>query len=216
MFTLNKDRFKEFDIRKARQFVDYWSEYYYYEIKVFDSDEVIDYLKELNLGNRITEQNAKRLLRWKDPRMLTERKLSSPNKGKKNERVMRVIEKLEDINDLRFGKMSEHDFKVETNKIFPSGLIWQIFLFHIACPFKYPMADQNVFRAFSTQKQTEVPIDWYGYMHYMDYFFQVSISAGIIAEKPKGNEHNIKEIVSGLKKVDNALFGFGQFLKSYG
>ena len=216
MFTLNKDRFKEFDIRKARQFIDYWSEYYYYEIRVFDSDEVIDYLKELNLGNRITEQNAKRLLRWKDPRMLTEIILTGPNKGKKNERVMRVIEKLENINDFRFGKMSEHDFKVETNRIFPSGLIWQIFLFHIACPFKYPIADQNVFRAFSTQKQTGVPIDWYGYMHYMDYFFQVSISTGIIAEKPKGNEHNIKEIVSGLKKVDDALFGFGQFLKPYG
>lgn len=217
MFTLNKNQFNEFDIRKARQFVDYWSGHYYYDIKVLNSDERIVYFKELNLGNKLTEQNIKRLLRWKDPRMLTEVILSGSNKGKNNERVRRVMEKLEYINDFRLGNMSEDNFKRETERIFPNGIIWQIFLFHIARPFEYPMADQNVFRAFSTQKQMECPPeDWDGYKHYIDYFFQIAISARIIAGKPIGNEIDIKETVCRLKKVDDALFAFGKFLSSYG
>lgn len=217
MFTLNKSQFNEFDIRKARQFVDYWSWHYDYEIKVFNSDELIDYFKELNLGSKLTEQNVKRLLRWKDPRMLTEVILSGPNKGEDNERVRRVIEKLEYINNFRLGNMSEEDFKRETERIFPNGIIWQIFLFHIASPFEYPIADQNVFRAFSTQKQMEFPPeDWNGYKRYINYFFEIAISAGIIAGKPIGNEPDIKEIVSTMKEVDDALFAFGQFLSYYG
>lgn len=216
MFILNKKWLNEFDLRKARQFVDYWREHYRYEIKVYNSSEIIDYLKELNLGNRLTEQNVKRLLRWKDPRMLTEEILSGPNQGKNNQRVMRVIEKLDKVNDFRFGRMNEYEFLKETNNIFPNGIIWQIFLFHIARPFGYPIADQNVFRTYCKQNPIEIQEDWDGYMHYVDYFFQISISAGIITGKPNGDEHNIEKIVSELKTVDDALFAFGQFLNLYG
>lgn len=217
MFILNVKQFGEFDLNRAKQFVDYWSKQYSYDsVKAFDSGEVIDYIDELNLGNNLPEQNIKRLLRWKDPRMLTEKILSGPNKGNENKKVLKVIEKRDCISKFRQGKISEKEFKIETEKIFPSGFVWQIFLFHIARPFEYPIADQNVFRAFSTQKHTKAPEDWEGYKHYMDYFFQISISSGIIAEKPKGHEPDIKEIVKRLKKVDDALFAFGQFLSSYG
>ena len=217
MFILNVKQFGEFDLNRAKQFVDYWSKQYSYDsVKAFDSSEVIDYIDELNLGNNLPEQNIKRLLRWKDPRMLTEKILSGSNKGNENKKVLKVIEKRDCISKFRQGKISEKEFKIETEKIFPSGFVWQIFLFHIARPFEYPIADQNVFRAFSTQEHTEAPKDWEGYKHYMDYFFQISISSGIIAEKPKGHEPDIKEIVKRLKKVDDALFAFGQFLSSYG
>lgn len=214
MFTLNKKKFNEFDIRKAIQFVDYWNGQYNYKIKVLNSDELIDYFKELNLGNKLTEQNIKRLLRWKDPRMLTEVILSYPNKI--NKKVSRVIEKLEYINDFRLGNMNEDNFKRETEKIFPNGIIWQIFLFHIARPLEYPIADQNVFRAFSTQKQMESPKDWDGYKRYTEHFFEIAKSTGIINKKAIGDERDIKETVYKLKKIDNAFFTFGQFLKSYG
>lgn len=147
----------------------------------------------------------------------TEEKASGSNKGEKNEVVMKVLENLENINAFRFSKMSEEDFKEKIGSIKGIGEhIFLTFLFHIARPFEYPIADQNVFRAFSTQKQTDVPQDWCGYIHYMDYFFEVAISAGIITEKPKGDENNINALVRDLKRVDNALFAFGQFLYTYG
>ncbi len=217
MFILDIKQFEEFDLNSAEQFVNYWSKHYFYDtIKAFDSDEVIHYINELNLGNNLTEQNIKRLLRWKDPRMLTEKKLSEPNKGKENKRVLSVIEKTDSINKFRQSKINEKEFKTETEMIFPSGFVWQIFLFHIARPFEYPIADQNVFRAFSTQKHTAIPEDWDGYTYYMDHFFQIAISSGIIAKKPNGHESDIKEIVKKLKTVDDTLFAFGQFLSSYG
>ena len=158
MFILDIKQFEEFDLNSVKQFVNYWSKHYSYDtIKAFDSDEVIHYVNELNLGNNLTEQNIKRLLRWKDPWMLTEEKKSEPKKGKKNKKVLSVIEKTDYINKFRQSKINEKEFKTETEMIFPSGLVWQIFLFHIARPFEYPIADQNVFRAFSTQKHTAIP-----------------------------------------------------------
>jgi len=217
MFILNTIQFGEFNLNRAKQFVEYWSKHYFYDtIKAFDSDEIIDYINELNLGNNLTEQNIKRLLRWKDPRMLTEKILSGSNQGKENKKVNSVIEKRDCINKFRQGEISDNEFKIETEKIFQSGFVWHIFLFHIARPFEYPIADQNVFRAFSRQKHTNVPEDWDGYKHYMNYFFQIAISANIIEEIPKGHEPNIEEIVKRLKKVDDALFAFGKFLSSYG
>lgn len=59
------------------------------------------------------------------------------------------------------------------------------------------------------------PKDWGGYKDYIDYFFQIAKSSGISAEKSKGHESDLKEIVKKLKNVDNALFAFGQFLRSY-
>jgi len=49
----------------------------------------------------------------------------------------------------------------------------------------------------------------------MDYFFQIAIFAGIIRKKPAGNELDLTEIVKELKRVDNALVAFSQFLNSY-
>lgn len=217
MFVLNVKQFGEFALNRSKQFVDYWSKQYSYDsVKAFSSDEVINYIDELNLGNDLSEQNIKRLLRWKDPRRLTEKILSGPNKGMENKKVLMVVEKRDCINKFRHAEIDEKEFKAETENIFPNGFVWQIFLFHIAQPFKYPIADQNVFRAFSTQKATKIPEEWDGYKQYIDYFFQISISSGIIAEKPKGDESDIKEIVKKLKKVDDALFAFGQFLNSYG
>lgn len=216
MFILNVKQFEEFDLYKAKQFVDYWSNKYQNDsVKAFNSTEVIDYVEELNLGSNLSEQNIKRLLRWKDPRRLTEKILSGPDEGKDNKKVLKVIENIDWFNKFRQGKIGEEEFKIKTKVIFPNGFVWQIFLFHIARPFEFPIADQNVFRAFSTQQHTMEPIDWGGYKDYIDYFFQIAKSSGISVEKPKEHESDLKEIVEKLKNVDNALFAFGQFLRSY-
>lgn len=215
MFILNKNQFIKFDIQKSKRFIDCWNEYYPPDkTKVFNSNEVINYRKELNIGKKLTEVNLKRLLRWKDSRRLTEKILSGPKIGNKNEKVGKVIKKLKVINDFRFDKISESEFIKETKEVFSTGIVWQVFLFHIARPSEYPIADQNVFLAFSTQKKKVIPKDWKGYIGYKDYFFEISISAKIINRKPKWNECN-EGIVSKLKKVDNALFAFGKFLSSY-
>jgi len=216
MFILNSKQLGKFDLSKAKQFVDYWGKpYSYASVKDYITGEVIDYIKELNLGNRLSEQNIKRLLRWKDSHMLTEKILSGPNKGKDNIKVMKVLEKQKSINRFRQGDLRVEEFKIITEKIFPKGFVWQIFLFHIARPFEFPIADRNVFHTFSIHKNTMIPKDWEGYKDFMDYFFQIAIFAGIIRKKPTGNELDLTEIVKELKRVDNALVAFSQFLGSY-
>jgi hypothetical protein len=217
MFILNSKQMGEFDLNKAKQFVDYWGKpYSNATAKDCNTNEVIDYLEELNLGSRLTEQNIKGLLRWKDPRMLTEKILSGPNKGKENIKVLKVLERRNIINRFREGNLEAEEFKKTTEEIFPTGFVWQIFLFHIARPFEFPIADRNVFQSFSIHKKTTIPRDWEGYKDYIDYFFQIALAASIITERPKGNEPDLKEIVKELKIVDNALVAFGQFLNSYG
>jgi len=217
MFILNSKRVGEFDLNKAKQFVKYWGKpYSYASVKDYNTNEVIDYLEELNVGTPLTENNIKRLLRWKDHRMLTEKILSGPNKGKENIKVLRVLERRDIINRFREGNLEAEEFKKTTEGIFPNGFVWQIFLFHIARPFEFPIADRNVFQSFLIHKQAKIPIDWEGYKDYIDYFFQIALAANIITERSKGNELDLKEIVKELKKVDNALVTFGQFLNSYG
>ncbi len=148
--------------------------------------------------------------------MLTKKILSGPNKEKENPRVSKVLDKIESINEFREGSIGLDPFKKVTKEIFPNGFVWQAFLFHIARPFEFPIADRNVFQSFSIHKKTKIPGDWEGYQNYVNYFFQIALAANIISEKPKGNEPKLKDIVRELKRVDNALFVFGQFLNSYG
>jgi hypothetical protein len=217
MFVPNSTQLGEFDLNKAKQFVDYWVKVYSYaSVKCFNTEKNIDYIEELNIGARLTENNIKRLLRWKDPRMLTEKILSGPNKGKENIKVLKVLKRRDLINKFREGNIEVEEFRTVTEEIFPNGFVWQIFLFHIARPFEFPIADRNVFQSFSVQTKTIIPRNWEGYKNYITYFFRIAIAANIITEKPRGDELNLKEILRELKRVDNALFIFGQFLNSYG
>ena len=215
MFVITRSLLREFDINKAREFVDYWSSpHTFASVKCYDSDEEVNYIEELNIGNRLTEQNIKRVLRWKDPRMLTEKILSGPDEGKDNKRVLKVLERRDDINLFRESSIGIGDFKRVTKEIFPVGFVWPIFLFHIARPHEFPIADRNVFKSYSLHKQVKIPETWTEYEDYIDYFFQIAIAANIISEKPQGNESNLIEIVKELKRVDNALVAFGQFVYS--
>ena len=163
MFVINSNQIREFDINKAREFVDYWGgPHTFASVKCYDSGEEVNYIEELNIGNRLTDQNIKRLLRWKDPRMLTEKILSGPDEGKDNQKVLKVLERRDDINLFRESNIGTgiEDFKRATKEIFPVGFVWPIFLFHIARPHEFPIADRNVFKSYSLHKQAKMPENW--------------------------------------------------------
>jgi len=216
MFILNPDEFEDFNLEVAGKFIDFWSQYYENEIREFGGDEVIVYLDELNIGNELTTQNVKKLLRWKDYHRLTEIKLSVPDKGKENLKVTKVIRYLDDINDFRLGNIDEDGFQKVTMEIFPDRFIWRIFLFHIAKPFAYPIGDQHVFRAYRKHREQQKPKTFDEYKQgYIKYFFEICRNAGIIEDISDGNEDDIRNIISQMKRVDNALFEFGKFLNMY-
>jgi hypothetical protein len=206
MYTLNLLEIAKFDLANANTFVTFWSQFYEDFTTVFGSEDRIDYSTELNLGRDLTEENVRRLLRWKDPMYLTQTILSGPNKGSDNPRVLRVLENLRSINHFRSGTITEEEARGIAKRIFPNGPIWQVFLLHIARPHTYPIADKNVFRTCSLHTGTEIKESWAGYRSYRDYFDKIASAMGI--------SQTIANL-SQLKQIDNALMVFGQFLRSY-
>jgi hypothetical protein len=197
---------EKFDLAKASEFVEFWSQFYDYRVTVFGSKQEIDYFSELNTGNELTAENVRRLLRWKDVMMLSERTISGPNKGQENPRVTTVLANLSTINEFRKDQSSNRDLLQTLAGIFPNGVVWGAFLLHISKPHVFPIADQNVFRAWSLHTRLEDNQSWETYAAYRDYFTEIARALGITE-----TIGNLRE----LKRIDNALFVFGQFLKAY-
>jgi hypothetical protein len=184
MYVLNRDTFRSVDTNRIVQFVECWERYY-------DGDDIVEYLSELNIGNDLSEQNVTRLLRWKDPLRLTHPRKTD---GGPNPRVIRVLEQLGKLNEFRNGKLNASEFQSITNSLFPNGIIWQLFLFHLARPAEWPIADQHVFRSYAKTFQ--------------ELATRFRASVGI-------DDTDQVSVVQANKRLDNALFAFGQFLASY-
>jgi hypothetical protein len=207
VYTLNPLEIAKFDLKNASQFVDFWSQFYNDSINVFESEERIDYLAELNIGKDLTEENVRRLLRWKDRLYLTERIRSGPNEGKDNKRVLRVLEHVTSINQFRNDLSTEDDMRKTTAQIFHNRIVWKAFLLHIAKPHSYPIADGNVFQACSLHTGLWVDHEnWATYAAYSDYFGRIAGAIGIT---------RTVENIARLKRIDDALMVFGQFLRAY-
>jgi hypothetical protein len=205
VYILTLSEIPKFDLADAPKFVEFWNQFYGYEATLADNGKQrIDYFSELNIGNELDEQNIRRLLRWKDPRFLTD-----PKKGtsQPNEKVQRVIEILPLINGFRNGQKNESEMKAVAETIFESPtIVWRVFLLHIAKPHLYPIADQNVFRLYFLHASRPEPQNWKDYAAYSNYFEQIADRLQITR-----SIENVRQ----LKKIDNALFVFGQFLASY-
>jgi hypothetical protein len=206
MYTINLPDVAGFNLANARRFVEFWSEFYGYEAKVVGAKDQIDYLTELNTQSDLTEENVRRLLRWKDPHYLTDPILSGPDQGKPNKKVKKVLESLGLINHFRHDQITQDEIQRTAAQVFPNGIVWEAFLLHIAKPHTYPIADQNVFRAWSLHTGSKAGQTWETYAAYCNYFWQITEAVGITRTL-----ENIRQ----LKRVDNALFAFGQFLKAY-
>ena len=202
MYTLNSFEIAKFDLTNAVTFVDFWSQFYKDDSKDVDGTE-IDYFKELSIGNSLSPENVRKLLRWKDPRMLTH-----PNKetGKDNPDVLKVLDKIAKLNQFRDEQITEADFRRTADDIFRTGMVWKAFLFHVAKPHMYPIADVNVLAVWSLHTGLKNQGTWETYGQYRDYFNRIADEI-----KVSQTSANIRR----LKKIDNALIEFGRFLLAY-
>ncbi len=201
MFVLDPKAFTDCDIATVGRFVKFWEQFYPGDVNL--------YVEALNLNKDLTEDNLITLLRWKDKRMLTHPLKSD---GKPNPRVQRALDNLASINCFRHGQLSAADFERVTTTIFPNGIIWQLFLFHIARPCDWPIADQHVFRAYSKLRNEPVPAsisEFHSYVSFFNSLFNQSSTGSEVYPRTES------EVVALRKRIDNSLFAYGQFLAAY-
>lgn len=210
MFILAHEQFSEFRLDGARAFVECWGKYYRGTVNHVGGVTPIDYLQELNLGLELGVENVRRLLRWKDPTYLTDPLRHGSDDESPNLNVGRVLARLNALNAFRRCETSEDEFLNVVGSVFPQGLVWQIFLFHIAKPVEYPIADQHVFRAYGLHSGRRRPTTWREYLHYKTYFEKL-VHAYHADASP-----DVHSLVNIRKNLDGALMAFGQFLKRYG
>jgi len=179
----------------AQEFVEFWQQFYHSRIP----DEV--YQANLNAGAELTRENVSLLWRWKNERY-----------GSPLIKPTQAI--LEDIN--RFRKLEHIDGAKEREfwqlvATITHGIVWQVFVFHMARPQDYPIFDQHVMRAYlvlttgylrRNPREVGAPCrnyEWFSsaYGGYRSFFFHLVKEAGF----PE------------LKKVDCALWAFGRHLK---
>ena len=92
----------------------------------------------------------------------------------------------------------------------------RIFLFHICKPYKYPIIDRHVVSAYNCHTNTEFIVEnvnlneanWEHYMGYRKYFFEIANAYYNHNDDYEWNQNDTER----LKKIDNALMAFGQFL----
>ena len=171
------------------QFIEFWSVFYLY-----NEDKESVYID--NINKRIFNgEILLSLYEWKNGSMLSQKKRKSFEK--------KLLAKIEIINALK-GKFNLDKFKKEFNNV---SLIWKIFLLHIINPVVYPIFDQHVFRAMKYikfSKIEEIPFDEkekekFYFNEYINFFDKIKLGL------PQDFNN---------KKIDEALWSFGKFLKS--
>jgi hypothetical protein len=145
MYTLKLPDIAKLNLADAPSFVEFWGQFYKDDIKIRNNEEQrIDYFAELNIGDELSEENVRRLLRWKDSRFLTDPREKT---GERNPSVVKVLNNLSMINKFRNGQISESEMRSAAEQVFKSGnIVWRAFLLHIAKPHTLAIADRNVFR----------------------------------------------------------------------
>ena len=211
MYVLNPDEFCNYDLSNINQFINFWRRYYDERVPGnVENNEPIDYIGELNIEHSLTEQNIIRLLRWKSACHYTHRP-ENPNP-----RVQNVINQSGELNNFRVDS-PEDNFKNITGRIFRGGTVMRVFLFHICKPYKYPIIDRYVVQAYCCHTGEGFPLgnnlegNWEHYMGYRKYFFEIANAYYNHNDDYEWNQNDTER----LKKIDNALMAFGQFLGKY-
>jgi hypothetical protein len=148
------------------------------------------------IGKPLTPESVRALLAWK-AMSITRKSIEAGE----HPFVEAVIANLDRFQSILVNTPDDAD-KFLTNELNGKGMIWKIFTLHILNPAKYPIFDQHVYRA------------------------MVYLKTGKIEEIPSSNEEKqLKYINEYLhfyneehkhfedRKLDKALFSFGQFLK---
>ena len=179
----------------AREFVEFWQQFYRSKIP----DEV--YQADLDEGAELTRESISRLWRWKNERY------GSPL-IKPTQAILADINRFRKLDRIYGAK--EREFWQLVATITP-GIVWQVFVFHMARPQDYPIFDQHVMRAYlalttayirRNPRVVRAPCRNYerfisAYGGYRSFFFRLVEEAG--SPEPK--------------KVDRALWAFGRHLK---
>lgn len=175
--------------------MEFWENFYQSKI----SDEV--YQANLSMGGELSKENISLLWRWKNERYGSP--LIEPTQAILGE--INAFRRLEHVDE-----RGERKFWQKVATITP-GIVWQVFLFHMARPLDYPIFDQHVMRAYLAltrgylylnPREAIEPCPTYerfcsAYSGYRSFFFDVVKEAG----------------ASELKAVDRALWAFGRHLK---
>lgn len=168
------------------EFVKIWSAEYGYTLESLYAERIHK--------KQFTNEDIQRLFEWKNGGPLSQKKQKSLEN--------KIISKLDAINRLK-SKFCLESFKNEFKNV---SAIWKIYLLHVIAPEIYPIFDQHVCRSFyllTENKQLEAPstnlakeeLYWGEYVP----FFNDLAKSGI-----------------SRKKIDEALFRFGKFLKKRG
>lgn len=173
------------------EFVSFWERFY-------QAGKYSDSVYEINLnrGKDLREGNIKPLLEWKNGRPLSNRK---------QQIVRRTVEHLSDLNDFRrpaqVTSTQQQRFWEVVSKIVMSGVVWRVFLAHVARPDDYPILDQHVLRSFHYLEHGKllrsIKPSLEDYLLYVEFFRNLC------------QRNNTSQ-----RQVDKALMAFGQFLNS--
>lgn len=167
------------------EFVQFWSGFYNYRLEHHYSERIS---KDKFTGDDITK-----LFEWKNGGRLSQKKQAS---------LETIINKLAIINELK-SNFCLSTFRREFSKL---SAIWKIYLLHVIAPQSYPIFDQHVCRAFyflSENQVKEIPSNNVAkenlyFKEYVKFFNRLS--------------NKNKEV--SRKKIDEALWAFGKFLKT--
>jgi len=114
------------------------------------STDELDYVEELNDGHDLEAEDVIRRLRWKDRRMLTYRlRIGGPTPVYYTYTSIYLLS----IHFIMEAWRVRQDYWPH----FPNGIVWQLFLFHIARPWEWPIADQHAFRVYSLLLKVAAP-----------------------------------------------------------
>ncbi|MCK4628553.1 MAG: hypothetical protein KAT56_06090 [Sedimentisphaerales bacterium] len=212
MYVLKPDEFCNYDLSNINQFINLWNRYYDEEAPGdVENNEAIDYINELNLGNSLTRENIIRLVTWKGQWQTNQITDFIDN----NNDALNKFKDFRNCNPEENG--NENDFKRFTSRIFHGGTVIRIFLFHICKPYKYPIIDQHVVRTYNCHMNAkfnetlDLDRNWEHYLRYRKYFFEIANAYYNHDDDYEWNQNDTKR----LKRIDNALMAFGQFLKKY-
>jgi hypothetical protein len=93
-----------------------------------------------------------------------------------------------------------------------AGIIWQLFLFHLARPTDWPIADRNVFRSYRVLFNATVSDSINAFRAYTETFQKL---AATLRSATGIDDADLGRVVTANKRLDNALVAFGQFLAKY-
>lgn len=168
-------------------FIDSWSKNYTY---------LLEHKYNSNIGKGLDNRDSfYQLFQWKNG---TGEKISA----KKTKTVMRFVEKWEYLRMLR----EDFDWGLYEEIFEPTknSTIWKIFLLHIINPVEFPIFDQHVYRSYkflTIGEFLELPTSSKSVYHnykeeYRPWFNQIQMTFKL-----------------NTKRMDEALFTYGQFLK---